>query len=329
MRFAAFAIMTLAGCGSVAKGPPSLHQPTHEAVPLKWQPRTVCGGGSLNSIWGNGQGILYVGGGTWGETVTSNGCNTYSQPASPDVGVTLQPMVALWGTGPTDVYSAGAGIAHYDGKPHCKSCAGYFEGFYDFVPQATSGNFTAIWGSSGTDVYALDPKQVWHSTGNGTWAPTGTIGGNVIWGSGSKDIYVGSSGDTLIYHSTDGTNWSSQLGSGSAHAIRGIWGSEADDLYAVGDGGQIFRSNGNGQWVAQESGTTQDLHAVWGCDDANIYAVGASATLLYSRGNGKWETVESGLPASVGFNAIWGSSCTEIYVVGDSVGLIQGSKPTP
>jgi hypothetical protein len=56
-----------------------------------------------------------------------------------------------------------------------------------------------------------------------------------------------------------------------------VWGSGAADVYAVGDGGVILHSTGNGSWVPQVSHTTARLYGACGTGSA----VGAGGAAVH------------------------------------------------
>lgn len=45
-----------------------------------------------------------------------------------------------------------------------------------------------------------------------------------------------------------------------------IWGSSSNDLYVVGNSGNIARYNGS-SWTKIESGTTANINDIWGVID--------------------------------------------------------------
>ena len=94
--------------------------------------------------------------------------------------------------------------------------------------------------------------------------------------------------------------------------LKRVWGSGPTDVYAVGDGGKILHSSGDGTWTPQTSGVTADLFSVWGSGPADIYVGGFSNTLLHSTGNGVWtpQTIPS-----LGVLAIGGSGPTDVYIM--------------
>ncbi|MCI5131692.1 MAG: hypothetical protein D3904_09240, partial [Candidatus Electrothrix sp. EH2] len=97
-------------------------------------------------------------------------------------------------------------------------------------------------------------------------------------------------------------------------ALRGIWGSSSDDIYAVGDAGVILHNNGT-RWAVMESGVVQSLYGIWGSASDKVYAVGTAGTILHYDGT-RWAEMESGTDKIL--FGIWGFSETDVYVVGES-----------
>ena len=64
---------------------------------------------------------------------------------------------------------------------------------------------------------------------------------NGVWGSSGSDVFaVGDSGTILHY---DGTAWSA-VASPTANNLNSVWGSSATDAFAVGDNGTILHYDG-------------------------------------------------------------------------------------
>ena len=152
-------------------------------------------------------------------------------------GVESVDMVALWGSGSSDVYAVGGTtIQHWDGcvvvRHHLRA----------------SGALLAIWGSSATDVYACGKTgTLVHSTGGAFSAvagnPLGTEDCTAIWGSSSSDVYIGA---TNVYH-YNGTSWS-PVSAGISN-IRAIWGTSSSDVWIGGTSGNVVHYNGT-SWSA-------------------------------------------------------------------------------
>ncbi|MFA5629140.1 MAG: IPT/TIG domain-containing protein [Dehalococcoidales bacterium] len=111
----------------------------------------------------------------------------------------------------------------------------------------------------------------------------------------------------------DGANWSSEA-SGVSSDLYGIWGSSANNIYAVGKSGVITHYNGT-SWSLETNGISADLHGIWGSDANNIYAVGNSGIITHYDGTG-WSAVTSGVNADL--YGIWGSGADNIYAIGKS-----------
>jgi len=98
------------------------------------------------------------------------------------------------------------------------------------------------------------------------------------------------------------------------HDLRGVWGSGASDVYAVGHGGTILHYNGT-SWSSQTSGTTNNLYGVWGSGASDVYAVGASGTILRSTDSGTtWTSKTSGTTNHL--YGVWGSGASDVFAVG-------------
>jgi hypothetical protein len=91
----------------------------------------------------------------------------------------------------------------------------------------------------------------------------------------------------------------------------------ADDIWAVGRGGQIRRWDGIA-WRSLASGTGEDLFGVWAASASDAWAVGARATLLHFDG-AAWSPVDVG--ATGDLLAVHGSAADDVWVVGDDVAL--------
>ncbi len=115
-----------------------------------------------------------------------------------------------------------------------------------------------------------------------------------------------------------GTDWQS-MQSGVSVPLRGIWGSSATDVYAVGDSGTVLHYNGT-DWseTNASAGITEDLRDVWGAASDDIYAIGFSGVVLHYDGS-TWKHLSSSVNNDL--YGIWGNSSSSIYISGSN-GLI-------
>lgn len=123
--------------------------------------------------------------------------------------------------------------------------------------------------------------------------------------------------------------WTAQT-SGTTRGLHGIWGSSSGNVYAVGEGGTILHSTGNGIWSAQTLGTNfkfSNLYGVWG-SGSGAHAVGHdplanNGKILHPSGNGGWTAQTSYLTTRV-LRGVWGSSSSDVYVVGEGGMIFHG-----
>ena len=80
------------------------------------------------------------------------------------------------------------------------------------------------------------------------------------------------------YSDDYGKTWSS-LTTNTTQTLYGLWGSGANDLFAVGTGGTILHYDGTA-WSEMTSGTDLTLEAVWGTVSGEVHAVGEYGVIL-------------------------------------------------
>jgi len=139
------------------------------------------------------------------------------------------------------------------------------------------------------------------------------------------DIWISSSGDKIAILKESVQIDKFCLPSNVSMSINKLWGSSSNNLYAVGDGGNIVHWNGN-SWKKIESGTNVNLRDIygtsngvtaWACGYSNDYG----KTTLIRINNKKTEVVFNGSSSDMNNNeyigpiaAIWCSSNYFLYV---------------
>ena len=116
----------------------------------------------------------------------------------------------------------------------------------------------------------------------------------------------------------DGSAWSPQS-SGTAKNLYGVWGSSANNVWAVGAGGTVIWWDGTA-WTARPSGTTSDLYGVWGSDASHVWAVGAGGTVLSWDGTA-WTGQTIGTSARL--EDVWGSDEDTVWAVGSGGTVVK------
>jgi len=224
----------------------------------------------------------------------------------------------VWAASRNDVYvvwSSGDGgrtgeVLHFDGRDWRRVAS---------APAALQ----SVWGTSGSDVYAVGRQETilhydgsaWstYSTGRREWLEG-------IWGSSSHDVFVAGLLDSILHY--DGARWTRQY---TGAPSLGLWGSSSQDVFAVG-GSSITHYDGV-RWSPQASGTTNNLFAVWGSSAHDVFAVGANGTILHYDGTG-WSAQASGTTSHLW--GVWGSSAYDVFAVGQNVILrYDGTRWSP
>jgi hypothetical protein len=94
--------------------------------------------------------------------------------------------------------------------------------------------------------------------------------------------------------------------------LSSVWGSAANDVFAVGGGGAIVHWDGS-SWSSAGSVTTNDLYGVWGASTTDVFAVGQAGTILHGDGS-SWSPMKAATTND--FHAVWGSGPKDVYAVG-------------
>jgi hypothetical protein len=195
---------------------------------------------------------------------------------------------------------------------------------WTIVPSGTTANLNAVWGSSGTDVFAVgDSGTILHYDGTSwTAMASGTSNKlNGVWGSSGSNIFaVGDSGTILFYN---GGTWS-QLASPTTYTLYGVGGSSGSDVFAVGGlddsyGYHYVMLHYNGSnWSSIATGSYYILYSVWSSSVSDVF-VGGETSTYYTSGNifhydgSSWSTMSNTIYTLYG---IWGSSASDVYAMG-------------
>ncbi|AKV04759.1 Type IV fimbrial biogenesis protein PilY1 [Labilithrix luteola] len=299
----------------------------------------------LTAVWGSGKTDVWAVGSN-GTIMHFDGTAWKAMPAG--IPVTFN---AVWGSGPNDVWAAcGPNVLFHSEGMHGASAT------WTNTPLTTEetrrGRAYTIWGTSPNDIRIggepaemNDPETGVYSTFNlmrrtaGDAGPSwkfieGVAAIHGIWGSSADDVWMiaDNSEDVpwmraMILHGTkagDGADESwTPVDSQSSVVLDGIWGSSANDVWAVGDQGTIRHfSGGAARWDIVASPTSARLHAVWGSSARDVWAVGDSGTILHYDG-AAWTASPAAfvLGKKPDLRGVWGSGANDVWIVGDGVVL--------
>jgi uncharacterized repeat protein (TIGR02543 family) len=235
-------------------------------------------------------------------------------PPSPS-GITGNNWSGIWGLGANDIYVMGNGtdssnngfllMDHYDGSNWTST-------ILDLPSGWQNGYLAAAWGSSANDIYAVGDGQ----DGSGNNMP-------------------------LMYH-YDGSSWTASTpalpSGGNDSYLNAVWGSAANNIYAVGFGYDSFYNKmllmyhyDGSSWVAippalPSGWQTGSFYGAWGSAANDIYVVGGgqdgsgnNMPLMYHYDGSNWVAIPPALPSGLqrGFlNGAWGSAANDVYAVG-------------
>jgi photosystem II stability/assembly factor-like uncharacterized protein len=103
-----------------------------------------------------------------------------------------------------------------------------------------------------------------------------------VWARSDQDVWVVGARGTLLHW--NGSTWNSESSSSLLFQFQGIWGSEAGEVWAVGqsDGSRrgLILHRRNGAWFPVDSGVNHSLIGVWGSGSSDVWAVGLRGTIL-------------------------------------------------
>ena len=120
----------------------------------------------------------------------------------------------------------------------------FIGGIWTAINTDSSSALGGVWGSSGSNVFAVSSSGwIRHYDSSGwSWMATGSDLLSGVWGSSGSDVFaVGIDGQIVHY---DGSSWSA-MSSGTSVWLHGVWGSSGSDVFAVGPDGTILHYSGN------------------------------------------------------------------------------------
>ncbi len=172
----------------------------------------------------------------------------------------------------------------------------------------------AVGGTSPADLLAVG----WYGTalhydGRG-WSTIERAGNEYlldVWG----DLVVGfTSGTGGVIERWDGATLIPESIGGAS--LRGVHGSGANDVWAVGVSGTIRHFDGT-TWSAVSSSTGANLEEVWASSPTDAYAVGSGGAVVHWNGT-SWSSVSLG--TTVSFADVWGTAANDVWVIGGQGG---------
>jgi hypothetical protein len=231
-----------------------------------WTDTGFSGPSSLWGIWGtSGSDIWAVG--SAGSAYHFDGSNW----TSTNTGVSVD-LWGVWGSAPNDVWAVGSTgtIVHWDGSAWGAPFA-----------SGTTETLEEVWGTSASDVFAVGSLgTILHFDGTSWSAPfttgtTETLYG--IWGTSPTNIFVSGSTGALL-HYTGNPTWSvSATGTGT---YWDMYGTGADDVYAVSTNGEVAWYNGSNWALVPSTVSRPGFAATWASATGSVWAMGSSGKIF-------------------------------------------------
>ncbi|MBI4420475.1 MAG: Ig-like domain-containing protein [Gemmatimonadetes bacterium] len=275
----------------------------------------------LTTIWGTSSSDVYAVGD--GGTILRFNGTTWGMMASP----TGQDLTGLWGWSSGNVYVAGAAgmIARgLRGTSPPAAWIGVTPNAADAGPPGATATFAAQAFDAGGN--AIAGKSVLWSSRNPNVATVDPVSGIATATGGGQAVIEatadGVSGYALLT-AADGDaipvgRWTG-LPPATNQTLRGIWGVDGSNVFAVGAAGAALRYDGM-TWRTMASVTTQALNSIGGTSGSDVFAVGAGGTAVHYDG-ARWRALASG--TSQELFGVWAGSPVDVFAVGDGGTILR------
>lgn len=224
-------------------------------------------------------------------------------------------LSGIWVNGPGDAVAVGeAGrILRLTGADRLTA---------DTLASPTTSWLRKVWANGPYDFWAVGDNStaIHYQNGSFTSASWGlpTIHLRGVWSNGIEALAVGADDSNIdtdrfgFMVSGSGTRWSVD-GWTTSLPLHGVWGSAANDVWAVGDGGRLLQWNSATWW--QRIVSTSNLRAIWGIGANDLWMVGDSGTILRApRTAGQAESFSSGTINRL--YGVWASTTEDVWAVG-------------
>lgn len=193
--------------------------------------------------------------------------------------------------------------------------------------QSAAASYRGLWGNSERDVWAVGEAGALAHFDGKAWSAGPKLTDatlNAAWGTGTKTWVVGDNGTFLELE--NGTVSVSPLGE---HRVSRLWGSNANDVWAVGDDALHWDGHAWTQ-VARPGG--ESALAIWGSRASDVWVACTKGKLLHWNGS-SWGWVQA--PTSADINGVWGSSARDVWAVTEDASFLHfdgtqwTSRPSP
>lgn len=298
----------------------------------------------LHTVWGTGPDNVYVGGSD-GLILHYDGSSW--SPLS--TGVAWE-FVEIWGTGPNDVFALSqearetmtfsGSFLHYDGstwETRSLNNAKGIQAVWGPGPGTIylSDNQGTILGGDGTnftpyttpldtpvvDIAGLSSGTVFGITSSHLYtllgsAPAIDPGETIydLWTAPWGTVYaVGQAGTVLT---TDGSDWTLMHGANPNYSLRTVFGSSAEDIFAIGSAGGFHFDGSSWTPLSLSSNVLAGAAATM-----NFAVVVGSGGAIETWDGDSWQDAQS--PTTVGLDAVYAASSNDVFAAGESEVIVH------
>jgi hypothetical protein len=270
----------------------------------QWQTQNLPGSVSAIAVWGTGPGKPFVA--TTGSTSVHRLVGSNWQAYGPVSG-TLTDGVGIGGdafcvVGPQSLVWCNDGM------------------FWSQLSASPSnfGDLNVVFATAGDDLFVSAASGVQHYEGS-SWFSSGYPAAPLHFWGNSSVLYASTVAGTIVKLSGLSSFVQDFTATGQ---LWGVWGAAANDVFAVGGNGNIYRYTTS--WNKMTNADTRTLNSVWGSGSTNVIAVGnAGAFLKY---DGSWNALTPGTTADL--KEVWGASATNVFAVGTGGTIIHYNGST-
>ena len=249
-------------------------------------------------------------------------------------------LKGIWGAGPDDIWAVGSDVLHFDGQDWSEVEDQAFLGLRADAVWGNGPNDVWVVGNTGFNQSGITSASLVHWNGV-SWATSSVTTGPIrgVWAATADDAWV-ATGHTGLYH-WDGTDWSRRTeldteledaGVSDSWSVLGVHGSDANNVWVVGEpggrdvGGFAAQWNGN-TWSTTETETSVELAGVWTSSANDVWAVGQQGTAIHWNGC-QWSScvvvAEYPGPGPYDLLSVWANGDGDVWIVGAQGTVLRG-----
>ena len=229
-------------------------------------------------------------------------------------------MAAVWGSGPSNVFTVGpqGNIARFNGSSWSTAIVN---------PPSGATGYHSIFGISANNIDAVGNGGLVEHWNGSSWSFQARTGiGNLrgVWGGVTTQNYYAVADDRTAYINPAGAGWRPlTFGPPNSKGLQSVFGTAPTNVWAGGDSGVVYRLSTGTTFnlPAATTGTLTNFHGTWNTSPTDSYLVGDGGSVLHFNGS-NW--LPLAVPVSPAFRAIFGTAAQNVYIVGDNGVVLQG-----